>query len=209
MISDVNKERELLNEEGRWRLKPLLTLPTGIYDLVRGEVPDRLLEQETGFVQLVGLQTQCVFMNQVADEHRKWRSPAARHAPDQLEVIANFHPVIGETLQNVIRRCDEFMPTLEAAAQGVGGLKLKPVHPDSASPAVASRTIEFGPPLSFHSVPERDHDEREKDGTNDGQCHIDCLPLTRSLRLYRHTRHTDPDRRQYFHHRRLPRAVSK
>lgn len=121
-------------KESRWRLKPLLTLPTGIYDLVRGQVPERLLEQDMGFVQLVGLQTQCVFTNQVADEHRKWRSPAARDAPDQLEIIRNFHPIIGETLQNVIRRCDELMPTLETAAKGIGGLALKPVNAGSADP---------------------------------------------------------------------------
>jgi hypothetical protein len=136
IINDVNKERKLLNEEGRWRLKPLLTLPTGIYEVVRGRVPERLLEQEIGFVQLVGLQTQCTFTNQVAAEHREWRSPAARDAPDQLEVIRNFHPVIGETLENVIRRCDEFIPTLEAAAKGIGGLALKPVQADSANAAV-------------------------------------------------------------------------
>lgn len=87
IVQDINRERALLRERERWRLKPLMLLPTSIYDLAKGHIPKALLEQEDAFVQLIGLQTQCAFMNELAIEQRRWKSPSARGQPDQHEVI--------------------------------------------------------------------------------------------------------------------------
>jgi hypothetical protein len=139
IIQDINRERALLREEGRWRLKPLMTLPTSIYEMARQRIPGALLEQEDGFVQLIGLQTQCAFMNRLAEEHQRWKSPEARRQADQLEVIIGFHAPLEEAIRAVIRRCDCLVATLEASAQTLGGLQLRrgEAAPDPALPDCA------------------------------------------------------------------------
>lgn len=130
IVHDINRERALLNERGRWRLKPLMLLPTSIYDLAKGHIPKALLEQEDAFVQLIGLQTQCAFMNQLATEQQRWKSPAARGQPDQHEVIVEFHGPLEEAITAVTSRCNRLLAVLVAAGEKLGGLDLKKI--DSA-----------------------------------------------------------------------------
>jgi len=106
IVHDINRERTLLTQTGRWRLKPFMTLPTSIYELAKDHIPRALLEEEDGFVQLISLQTQCAFMNTLAEEQRRWKAPDARGQPDQLEVIVQFHAPLGEAITAVIDRCN-------------------------------------------------------------------------------------------------------
>ncbi len=127
IVNDINRERTMLREDGRWRLKPLLRLPATLYDLSREHIPKSLLDDPRGFVGLLGLQTQCIYTNQLADELMKWKSPAARELDDQLQVIVDFHDPLGESVTQVIHRCDDLLPRLKAAGDKVGGLNLTPV----------------------------------------------------------------------------------
>lgn len=134
IVQDLNRERVLLSERERWRLKPLVALPTGIYDLVRSYIPRALLEQDEGFVQLIGLQIQCEFTNQLAHEQQNWKSPAARGS-EQLEIIVSFHAPLEESIVSVSDRCVRLLTTLEAAATKVGGLDLKRLDSETSSKA--------------------------------------------------------------------------
>lgn len=124
IVQDINRERILLTE-GRWRLKPLMVLPAGVYDLVKPHAPKALLQEANSLVDLVRLQAQCTYTNQVADEQRKWKSPTARDQPDQLDTIISFHPAIEESVVAVVERCDKLIPALQAAGKKVGGLNLQ------------------------------------------------------------------------------------
>jgi hypothetical protein len=94
-------------------------------------------------VQLIGLQTHCAFMNALAEEQRRWKSPDARGQPDQLEVIVQFHAPLEEAITAVIDRCNRLLPALDAAGQKVGGLDLKKVESlNDAQPASAARGVE-------------------------------------------------------------------
>lgn len=137
IVHDINRERSLLREAGRWRLKPLMTLPTSIYDLAKDHIPKVLLEQEDAFVELIGLQTQCAFMNQLATEQGRWKSPAARGQPDQQEVIVEFHAPLEEAITGVVNRCSRLLPVLVAAGEKVGGLDLKRIDPAKAASPTA------------------------------------------------------------------------
>ena len=39
VINDLNKERAMLGAHQRWRLKPLLRFPPGVYDLLKPHIP--------------------------------------------------------------------------------------------------------------------------------------------------------------------------
>ena len=137
IINDINRERTLLAQKGHWRLKPLLRLPTSIYDIVRERIPRALLEESDGLAQLIGLQMHCDFMNRLADEHQRWKSPSARGQDDQLEVIVQFHTSLGEAVTAVVDRATRMLETLEGVADKVGGLDLTKVDPpaETAPPA--------------------------------------------------------------------------
>jgi hypothetical protein len=146
IVQEINRERALLSGNGRWSLKPLIALPASIYDLARDPIPKALLEQEDAIVEVIGLQTQCAYMNRLAEEHQRWKSPSARSQPDQLEVILQFHAPLEETITAVIDRCDRLFPVIDAAGKKVGGLDLKKVEPandtkaTSAASAATQRT---------------------------------------------------------------------
>jgi hypothetical protein len=125
IVNDINRERALLNESAQWRMKPMLILPTSIYDIARDRMPSVLIKQSGSFVQLIGLQTQCIFMNQVVDAQQRWKAPAARGLEDQLEMIASFHASMEEAILSVIDRCDRLLPILTTAGESVGGLLLE------------------------------------------------------------------------------------
>jgi hypothetical protein len=129
ITNDINREREMLREHGRWRLKPLMTLPISIYEIARDHLPNALLEEEDGFLQLIGLQTQCAFMNRLAEEQQRWKSPGAQGQSDQLDVIVQFHEPLGEAVTAVAGRCSRLLRTLDAAGRRVGGLDLKKIEP--------------------------------------------------------------------------------
>jgi hypothetical protein len=135
IVKDMNREREMLNRQGAWRTKPLMALPTMIYEMVRDRIPTALLEEEDGFVQLIGLQTQCAFMNQLATEQQAWKAPAAGSHPNQLAVIMGFHAegVFDEAINAVFERCNRLLVTLERAGDEVGGLALKRIEPDATN----------------------------------------------------------------------------
>jgi hypothetical protein len=134
IVKDMNREREMLNGLA-WRTKPLMALPTMIYEMVRDRIPTALLEEEDGFVQLIGLQTQCAFMNQLATEQQAWKAPAAGSHPNQLAVIMGFHTegVFEEAINAVFERCSRLLVTLERAGEKVGGLALKRIEPDATN----------------------------------------------------------------------------
>lgn len=142
IVQDINRERAMRRGNGNWRLKPLMALPTSSCELAREHAPKALLEQEEGIVQLIGLQTQCAYMNSLAEEHQRWKSPSARGQPDQLEVILQFHAPLEEAITAVIDRCDRLLPVLDAAAKKVGGLGLKKVEPaDDTKPTSAASEV--------------------------------------------------------------------
>jgi hypothetical protein len=122
---DINKERELLAAQERWRLKPLLRFPTTIYDLVQPHIPLALLKQEGAVRTLLVLQTQCEYTNALTAEHQKWKTPEARGQPDQIETILSFHESIMESVNAVANRCNDVIPLVHAAGETVGGLNLE------------------------------------------------------------------------------------
>lgn len=135
IIKDINRERMILAEKAKWRLKPLLRLPTSIYDVLRERIPKALLEEDDGLAQVIALQAQCDFMNKLAEEQQRWKSPAARGQEDQLEVIVQFHGPLGETISSIAERCGHLLSTLERAGEKVGGLDVKRVQEPTQAPA--------------------------------------------------------------------------
>jgi hypothetical protein len=121
---DIDAEGTLVAERARWRLKPLLRFPAGIYDLVKDRPPAALLKHEGALGDLVRLQVQCAYTNALADEQQKWKTPDARDQPDLLEAILSFHPAVLESVGTVVGRCDRLAPILRSAGEAVGGLNL-------------------------------------------------------------------------------------
>jgi hypothetical protein len=121
---DVNREREMLGTQQRWRLKPLLRYPTAIYDLVKNQVPTSLLGEQGAVRILLLLQTQCEYTNALVREYQRWKSPEARGQPDQISTILSFHESIMESVNSVAERCTELQPLVVAAGETVGGLEL-------------------------------------------------------------------------------------
>ena len=124
IVTDVGREQELL-QQGRLRIKPLVTLPTTAHDLVKGHAPRALLAHDTALLDLIRLQAQCAYTNLLAAEQQKWKGPAARGQEDQFETIASFQPAIIESVTTVVERCDRLAPALRAAGEKVGGLNLQ------------------------------------------------------------------------------------
>jgi hypothetical protein len=125
IVSDVERERGLLADQSRWRLKPLVGLPTGTYELVKDRPPSALLRQAGALIDLIRLQVQCTYTNALAHEQQRWKTPAASERRDQAETIASFHPAILESVNVVIERCDRLAPALRTAGERVGGLNLE------------------------------------------------------------------------------------
>ncbi len=125
IVRDIARERDLLAEQQHWRLKPLVGLPTGTYDLVKARPPNALLGQAGAFIDLMRLQVQCAYTNALAHEQQEWKTPAAGGRADQAETIASLHPAILESVSVVIERCDRLAPALRAAGEKVGGLNLE------------------------------------------------------------------------------------
>jgi hypothetical protein len=122
---DVNRERTMIAQQGHWRLKPLLRFPAGVYELVRGHIPDVLLTRPAAVRRLLMLQMQCEYANSVAEEHQKWKTPDARGQPDQIDIIVSFHESIMESVNAVAAHCRELQPLVMAAGEKLGGLNLE------------------------------------------------------------------------------------
>jgi hypothetical protein len=134
---DINKEREMIATQERWRLKPLVRFPTTFYEIVKSEIPAALLQQEGAVRTLLTLQVQCEYSNALAAEYQKWKTPEARGQPDQLETILSFHEGIIESANTVAKHCNVVIPLVHAAGELVGGLNLEgPVE----HPAALERT---------------------------------------------------------------------
>jgi hypothetical protein len=125
MTKDINKERSMLAAEQRWRLKPLVRLPTATYDLVKPHIPTALLAQKGAVPCLAVLQAQCEYTNDLVDQYMKWKTPEARGQPDQIETLWSFHESISESLHAVAGRLNDLRPLVVAAGQRVGGLNLE------------------------------------------------------------------------------------
>jgi hypothetical protein len=121
---DINKERELLNAQQRWRLKPLVRFPTTIYRLVIDHPPAALLEREGALPLLAVLEHQCGYSNALADSQEKWKTPDARGQRDQIETIVSFHEAIMESTNKIIDQCGKLQPVIVEAGETVGGLNL-------------------------------------------------------------------------------------
>jgi hypothetical protein len=125
IIRDLEKERRLLQEKAHWRLKPLVPLPIGTYDLIKDRPPHALLGQPGAVRHLMVLQNQCGYTNALVNEQYKWKMPAAIGQPDQLEIIISFHPAIVESVETVLERCKLLSPAIAAAGEKVGMLNLE------------------------------------------------------------------------------------
>ena len=53
VINDLNKERAMLGAHQRWRLKPLLRFPPGVYDLLKPHIPTVFFKQERAIPTLL------------------------------------------------------------------------------------------------------------------------------------------------------------
>jgi hypothetical protein len=124
MHRDINRERAMINEAQRWRVKPLVRFPTTIYTLVTSHVPASLLRQEGAVPLLMVLQEQCMYSNALAEEQQKWKAPSAQGLPNQMEIIISFHEAIMESVNTTLRRCATLQPLVVAAGDAVGGLNL-------------------------------------------------------------------------------------
>ncbi len=133
VIRDLNREREMVAAEARWRLKPLLRFPTSTYDLIKASIPASLLKQGSAVPTIALLQTQCQYTNALTDEYQRWKIPGSSNEPDQIETILSFHDSIAESVTTVVTRCEELRPLLRAAGESVGGLNLEGPPPPSAS----------------------------------------------------------------------------
>jgi hypothetical protein len=125
ITKDISKEHAMLAAEQRWRLKPLVRLPTATYDLVKPHLPTALLAQKGAVRYLLVLQAQCEYTNALVDQYMKWKTPEARGQPDQIETLLSFHESISESLHTVAGRLNDLHPLVVAAGQRVGGLNLE------------------------------------------------------------------------------------
>jgi hypothetical protein len=123
ILRDVASEQEML-QAGRWRLKPHVTLPGGVYDLVRDRPPAALLGHRLAMVDLMRLQVQCGYTNALAAAQQRWKSAAARGQVDQVETISSFNPSIVESATTVVERCERVAAAVREAGKEVGGLNL-------------------------------------------------------------------------------------
>jgi hypothetical protein len=146
ILADLARELALVQSEARWRLKPLIAVPSTVYDTVKVDPPASLLKQSMALADLVRLQYQCDYTNALAAEQQKWKTPSARGQPDQIETILSFHPAIRESVAAVIERCERLRNAIRAAGEQVGGLNLEGPPPANSPEAPAPASPEPKPP---------------------------------------------------------------